>query len=678
MPDAALAGWFPLAVAAYLCCYGPGHAWWRGRGAATPRAFARFALSLLVTSIAALTLVALDSFSLPRTAAIVGIVTLVGYLGVGRVRHEQELDTVRTGRAGALVFFAALCLYWPPFEAHLAASDASSYLGSGVQLARERTLASTDDLGPLVPPLARHHLFFSALGSPWKPPYSRVHGGLVIDRLGATEVRPSFFPLPSAWAGLFSDALGARYGGGYAGLFAAAAVWGFWILARARLGFFAALSLTVSAALNAAGYWAGRMPLAEPLAWFFAAAAWVALDAYEEDGLPADARLAGAMLGAVALVRIEYVAFLLAALAARRALSPALPGRRLGPGFASFFLALTVVSFAQAALVPGAYTAPLEDTLRGLRWIAEQNLSTRGGLVIAASVALGGVFVLAARRIGLARAMAASALLAVLAVYARMSPDPSVLRSLRWLGSYLGWATLGLAAAGAAAAWRRRFERPADAFLVISLGLIGACLLYDPHVYPSMPWASRRYVPVVIPLGLLFAGSFCSAVGRRSLLAGLVAWGLLVGGALWPAHPIWGRGYFEGTYDQLNELAALIPSEGSLLIDDRLIPMMVGPALWLAHGRQSLPASLENDTGRKVAAGMARVLAEAGKAPVYLLKPTLTAVPEPLPLTQVTRVGDMTLQIPLPDQTDGPPPSRLERYTQSLSLFRLEPVYFGR
>ena len=284
--DAAIAGLFPVALSAYFCCYGPGHAWWRGRASGLPRAFARLAISLLLTSVVALVLVAAGVFSLPRLVVIGGIVTLAGYLSVARVRHIEQFPLERPARAGALVFVLALGLYWPPFEAHLAASDASSYLAAGVQLARHHTLTKEDDLGPLVPPIARGSLFFSALGLPWKPPYSRMHGGLVVDTPGAAEAHPSFFPLPSAWAGIFADALGTRYAGGYVGLFAAAAVWAAWLLARARLGVVGAAAVTFLTAANAAAYWAGRMPLSEPLAWFFAMAALAALDAYEEEGIP--------------------------------------------------------------------------------------------------------------------------------------------------------------------------------------------------------------------------------------------------------------------------------------------------------------------------------------------------------------------------------------------------------
>lgn len=672
--DAAIAGLFPVALAAYVCCYGPGHAWWRGRASGLPRTFARLAISLLLTSVVALLLIAAEAFSLPRLVLIGGVVTLAGYLGVARVRHLEQFPLGRGARAGGLVFLLCLGLYWPPFEAHLGASDASSYLAAGVQLARHHKLTMEDDLGPLVPPIARPSLFISALGMPWKPPYSRMHGGLVVDAPGAAEAHPSFFPLPSAWAGIFADALGTRYAGGYVALFAAGAVWAAWLLARARLGLAGAATVTLLTAVNAAAYWAGRMPLSEPPAWFFTAAALVALDAYEEDGFPADARLAGALLGATAIVRIEYAAFIVAALAARSMLRPTLAGRRLTPGFVVALAAILAVAALEVLLVRGAYSVPLLEAWSGIWWVAESNWREAPWRMVALSAAAATAYVLAVRRLGFVRATSAAGVVAFFAIYARMSIEPAFSRSLGWQASYFGWPAVVLGFAGAILAWRERLVQPANGFLTLLFAVLAVCLLYDPHVLPVMPWASRRFVPVVVPCGLLFAAMACSAVWRRSMVGGLVAWGLFAGGVLTPASKMWNRGYYAGTYAQLQELVAKLPAEGALLIDNRLVGTALAPPLWLVYGRNSLPANSVNESGRNVVAGMTRILNDAGKGPVHLIKPTATLGPEPIPFTRSTRVFDFPLELLLPEQTDGPPPGEPERHTQFIAVDRLDPV----
>ncbi len=666
---------FQVGIAGYLAAYAPGQVLWGGRTSALPRAFARLTLSLLLSSVVILLLVALDSFSLPRFVAINGSITLLGYLGLARAR-EPSSRPARAARGrffGVFVFAAALAAYWPPFEAHFAASDASAYLAAGVQLARFHTLEKPDDLGPLVPPIARNFLFFSALGQPWNPPYSRMHGGLVVDTRGADVAYPSFFPLPSAWSGLFSDALGARYGGGYAGLFGAAAVWAVYLLARARLGAWAALTVAGLAAANAAGYWSGRMALAEPLAWFFLCAAMVALDAFEEEGSPSDGRLAGALLGATAFARVEYTGFVLAALLARTALRPRLDGARdLTPGFVVALVSMLAVAGLEVWLVRGAYSAPLVDAGRGLEWIFRTQWRDAAWTIVAGGIAVTVVYVGAALRLGIVRATAAAGAIVFAAAYWRLSPEPWPPRALGWLAAYLGWATLALATAGGVFAWRSRAARPADGFLLLMLGAIGGCLVLDPHVMPTMPWASRRFVPFVIPALLLLGGVACASIRRRSLVIGSAAYLLLAVSVLAPARAMWGRDYYAGTYDQLRELVEALPPDGTLMIDNRLIPMLLGPPLWLTYGRNSLPAIPNTVVGRGTIAGMTRILEEAGKGPVHLLKPTLTPAPEPIPFVRTTHVTDFTLQISLPEQTDGPPPKRLEKYTQSISVLRLE------
>lgn len=672
--DVAIIRFFPAAVAAYLCCYGPGHAWWGGASSGIPRPFARVAASLLLTSITALALVQLRMFSLPRVVAVAGLVTLVGYLSVGRRRFVAHRQASTGVIGGILVFLLAFSWYWPPFEAHLAASDASSYLAAGVRLARAHQLAAEDDLGPVVPPSERDKVFLSVLGLPFKPPYSRLHGGLVVDTPGAAWMYPSFFPLPTAWAGIFADALGARYAGGYVALFAAAAVWAAWLLARDRLGLAGAITVTLLTAANAGAYWAARMPLSEPIAWFFVAAALVALDSYDRRGAFADARLAGALLGAAAMTRIEYTGFVFVALCLRVLLRPAIPGRPLTTGFVFCLLSLLAVAALETWLVQGAYTTPLADTARGFQWILAVAWKAGPWRVVLPCAAAVVAYAILVRCLGFVRATAGAIVLGFIVAYARATGGSSFLRSLRWQVDYFGWPAVLLALAGGVHAWRGRGERASDAFLVIVSGVIAACLFYDPHVLPMMPWASRRFVPVVVPCGLLFAGMACSAIGRRFALAGLLAWALFVGGVLAPASKIWHGGHYDGTYDQLNAFVSQLPLSGALLIDNRLATTLLAPPLFLVYGRNSLPVDAASDDGRAVIAKLVVALNAAGKGPVHLIRPAVTFQREPIPRTRSTRATDFSMELRLPQQTDGPPPRYVEKFVVHFAVDRLDPV----
>ena len=171
---------FTIVLAAYVFLLAPGQAWFRGRAASTPRLFARVALSALLTTILGLGLAALEMFSLPRLVVVTALTALLGYVFVARVRDDAPGAAASSG-AGPLIFVLVLCTYWPPFETHLAASDSTSYLAAGVHLARAHKLWKHDELVEELSPLARQTLFFSVMGYPWKPPYARMPGGLVID-----------------------------------------------------------------------------------------------------------------------------------------------------------------------------------------------------------------------------------------------------------------------------------------------------------------------------------------------------------------------------------------------------------------------------------------------------------------------------------------------------------------
>jgi hypothetical protein len=328
----------------------------------------------------------------------------------------------------------------------------------------------------------------------------------------------------------------------------------------------------------------------------------------------------------------------------------------------------------EVLLIRGAYIAPLVDAWWGIQWVLASHWRDAAWPMLALGAAVAVVYALALRRFGFARATAAAMVVGFLAGYARLSPDPGVLRSLRWLAAYLGWPAVLFALAGGVHAWRARFAQPANGFLLIVLGVFAVCLLYDPHVMPAMPWASRRFVPVIVPCGLLLAAMTCSEIWRRNMVAGFVAWVVFAGSVVAPATKSWGRGYYAGTYDQLNELVAKLPPEGALLIDNRLVGTLLAPPLWLVYGRNSLPVLTVNDAGRMTVAGMTRILTDAGKGPVHLIKPAATRGPEVIPFTRSTRVLDFSLELALPEQTDGPPPAAPERYIEHLSVDRLDPV----
>jgi len=668
--EASLASVALALLCAYVFLVAPGQAWWRGNASGTPLLLARVAGSALWTTLAGLALAALDSFALPRLAALSGAFALFGYLFVARVRVEGSARTAARGVASALIFVLALAAYWPPYETHIAASDSTTYTAAGIHLAHARHIWKHDPLVEKVPAIGRAALFFSVLGSPWKPPYARMPGGLVIDSPNSDIVRPAFFPVPIVWSALCADALGGRYAGAFAPLFAALGVWAFWHFARRRLSHPASLLATGLVALNAATYWSGRFPLAEPIAWFFLWSGLVALDAYEEDGFASDARLAGALLAAATVVRLELLPFLVVALMLRYLMRADLGSRPLTAGFAFCFAAIAAVALAQVRLLPGAYAAPITDTWSGFvfrtraAWMAAP-WAVGLGATLAALVAA-----LSIRRFGFVRAFASGIVVAFVAAYVESCAQQAALRSLGWLVSYLGALGLVLALVGAALAWRERHATPGDGFFVVLAGLVTCALVYAPHVLAVMPWASRRFVPLVVPALLLWAVSAATRLRAHASAAGALVVLVLATTVLWPARALWQTPFYERSYDELRKVADALPKDGIVLMDNQLIPLLLSTPLWLVYDHNSLPVDTSTTLGRHLVGGLVQSMQSSG--PLYLLKSS-SASAEPIPFVVSRAVRDVEIELALPEQTSARPPQRIERYTQLISLFELHP-----
>ena len=700
--EAALLSSIPAAAALYLTTYGPGQAWWRGVPSGLPSAFARLVTSLLWTTLVGLVLAATETFSLPRLVAVNGLVALAGYLARrGRPRGGGVRDMI-----GPLVLAATILAAWPPYAPFVAGADATGYVASGIHLARHHRLWKHDPVAARLSPMARRLSFPSARGRPWQPPYTRMLGGMVIDTPDDSTVRPSFFPVPMVWAAVFADALGARRVAAFAPLFAGAALWAMWLVARRRMPAWPALAAVGLAGGSAAGVWIARMPLADPIAWALLWAGLAATDAWMEGRSRADGVLAGLALGGACLTRIEYALFVVLAFAVWS----------LWGGFRRWAAAAPIIALsamlaataAQQVWLPGAYTAPFAEVWSGIvyRWTPVVSghlpLVVLGGLAAVAAVAW------LLRALGTERGLSLALLAGVSVVYVSYThPRPD--RSLPWLLAYLGWPALLLAPLGLYLLWRRREREPGNG-LLLALGLVtSAVILYNPRVLPVHPWAIRRFIPVILPVAILAAALaanrlshlLADAVGalasnqtaadpppspvatrlsaaRWTLRAGsqlgtLLVWAGVAAGILLPARAIWNSHYYRGSYEQLAGLAEKIGPGTVTLLDTRLAGHVLATPLWLLYDRNSVPVYAVSRQRRNVIAGLTRALSNQWN--VLLLVPAATDL-KPIPWTRATRAFDYAIDIEIPDIATKGPPRRSRRLLTHLAAYRLEPIRF--
>lgn len=316
--------------------------------------------------------------------------------------------------------------------------------------------------------------------------------------------------------------------------------------------------------------------------------------------------LAGLVLGACVLARVDGFFFLLAvplvAAAELAAASPRRRRRRLGQVGALLAGAGVPAAVAMANLV--ALSPAYLRGLRGeLRLIAAAAVAVT--LLGVAAVVPAWSTTLTRRMPGAARWLAAAgaATVVLLGAVAASRPlwqvghTPDAPRSqtdyiaflqragglavdgtrsyaeqtLAWLSWYWGPLVVVLGVAGVALAVHRLLAH-GDRLLVAPLGMfLSTALLYltVPSIVPDQVWAMRRYLPVVIPGFLVASAAALSLLARRSRV-GLVAGVVLAGGlVLFPAAGSARLATIREGVPQLAEvrnLCAALPADAALAV----------------------------------------------------------------------------------------------------------------
>ena len=179
--------------------------------------------------------------------------------------------------------------------------------------------------------------------------------------------------------------------------------------------------------------------------------------------------------------------------------------------------------------------------------------------------------------------------------------------TLAWLGWYLSWPVLGLAGLGLAVSGlaglglARRGVPPGLVFAGLLLGVVGLQYLWDPLETGLQIGSMRRYVPVVLPLTMLFAA--LTAVGLLARVpaaryrAGLTlaAGALLVALVARPSLALIGQPLWD---DPLARVARMFPERAVVLMSPDLAPTHVPTSLAYLHDVDAILVQQRNPDGR--------------------------------------------------------------------------------
>jgi hypothetical protein len=528
-------------------------------------------------------------------------------VGVRRGTLGEALSASRWAVAVAVALALSSSLFatlLPPIDATVAGSDASTYLGLASHLARTGRLSDDDALVAGMTPAEREALFTNRFAGDRTGPYARFPGGVALTSPAGDTVQFHFFRLFPVWLAAGLETVGEALYLRQMSLFATVGLVSLFVVGR-RIGG-ATLGL-VASALLACFYpqaFFSRFPMSEMLAQALFLSGLAALVGAEGCEQRRYTHLAGWLLGALCLCRVDALPFVALGLAAT-SLLPAGTGVRPRDWVVP---AATAAAFASAALVHQLATSIhyVGALPHGRPWAAAGALLWErpwvGGLGVAL-VAAAGVLVARAEGRGSATAVAVSrcALVLVsgafLAVFLLRTDARLVGRSFLWLAMYATPGVLGLLGAGVALTLACGLRGPGVRGTWLALSFLAApafCLWADPRVVPLQPWAMRRFVPMVLPLLFLVAARGWQA-GLRRVLGPAPATLLLVGLSLAAASAfvpetsrLASRPGEEDTAATVHALAEVLPEGALVLVPDSSAGLHVQIPLEYARGRDVL------------------------------------------------------------------------------------------
>lgn len=602
----------------------------RGGASRVERWFLRVMLGVSVVAWSALLLAELGLLRLGLVAFVLAV-AVIGFGLWGALRTVPPAPAAsgrgwRPALAAAAGILACAALFLPPYHTETDAGDATVYLNFSRQIARHGALEFEDPLLRQLSPASRAELFLNRVPGDvvWTVrasldgrPYTRFPGGLLIPDIADPTVTAGFSPLFPVLAALGHTLVSPQGALVVAPLFATLSLIGLWCVARRLGGVGAAWLAAALTAVSMPQIWFARVPLPETLAQCFVLAGVLAWLVATARGAPRWACGAGWFLGLACFAKVDLVVLLsvfLLAVAAVRLLGRARPDDPplLLPLLGTFGLlaAHNLVHYLTSESHYKEYVAYLIRTSEVLGLLRESLLLQMGAALAAGGLVAAGVIGIRRPEERWVRRLWGLAAAGAIVVYGAAYVTATTGRldeTIAWLGWYLSWPVLGLAGLGLAVSGlaglgrvRRDAVPPGLAFAGLLLVVVGLQYLWDPLETGLQIGSMRRYVPVVLPLTMLFAAltavrllARVPAARYRTGLT-LAAGALLVALVARPSLAVIGQPLWD---DPVARVARMFPDRAVVLMSPDLAPTHIPTSLAYLHDVDAILVQERNPDG---------------------------------------------------------------------------------
>ena len=570
------------------------------------RWFLRVMLGVSVVAWLALLLAELGQFRLGLLALLLTIGAFGLSLLVYAFRASPATPTAAAGwRTPALAATAGilLCaaLFLPPYETAVKGGDATVYLNFGRQIAHHGALEFEDALLRPLSIASRAELFLNRVPLDATGQFVRFPGGFLIADIADPTVTAGFSPLFPVLTALGHAVGSPRAALVVAPLFATLSLVGLWCVARRLGGVHAAWLAATLTAVSLPQIWFAKLSVPETVAQCFVMAGVLAWLVACARGVTRWALAAGWFLGLACFAKVDLLVllpvFLLAVVAARL-----LTRARFGDPplllalLAAFGLVVAhnFVHYLSFATHYRPYVAYLIQTSSVLTLLRDSALVQAGAALAAGLLAAAGVAALRRPAWRWPRWCWGWAAVAALVAYGVNYVTTTAGRldeTIVWLSWYVSWPVLGLAALGLTGLVRVRRTDAAPGLAVVGLllGVVGLQYLYDPLETGMQIGSMRRYVPVVLPLTMLFGALTVVtllarvAAARYRLGLTLATWALLVGLVARPSLAVVGQPLWDEALAQTAQVARLFPDQAVVLVSPDLAGTHIQTSLAYLH-----------------------------------------------------------------------------------------------